>query len=414
MGYHFNPVSFWYLYSAEKNMTAMVLEVNNTFDERHMYFLGADDVALGTAGMPLSNPPVNKEQPGSAETKPLRRAWPKNFHVSPFNSRKGAYSLVAHDPLAPMLEGRGRIHNIISLSSSKNHAKLVARVFSEGDALDPSATSTWQKARFLLAWWWVGFVTFPRIVKEAVLLFFRRKLHVWYRPEPLKESLGRHADDTESHLEAFFRSYLRHLVTQCLEPLRVRYVPSGIAGSCIETMDSSAPLSAETSVQELEFKVLTPAFYSRFVYYAHDLEALFCELRENCTIWVSRPDLLPKLVFKKPPQPLHLSNRFEFGQFKMIQRLRRRPERIVRPMTSSHPSTGVAGTGPDNGQDIREFRPSSMDGYVLAHEDPEARTAYRTLVLKLFIADRIALGSMDLLRLEIFVTRGLLAWLVMR
>lgn len=55
-----------------------------------------------------------------------------------------------------------------------------------------------------------------------------------------------------------------------------------------------------------------------------------------------------------------------------------------------------------------------MDGYVLAHEDPEARTAYRTLVLKLFIADRIALGSMDLLRLEIFVTRGLLAWLVMR
>lgn len=417
LGYHFNPVSFWYLYSAEKNMTAVILEVNNTFDERRMYFLGSDDVALGTADtIPSSAPGMDsKAQPASTdEPKPLRRAWPKDFHVSPFNSRKGAYSLVAHDPLAPMLEGRGHINNIINLSSSKNHAKLVARVFSEGDALDPAAMSIWQKARFLLAWWWVGFVTFPRIVKEAGLLFFKRKLHVWYRPEPLKESLGRHADDTERHLEIFFRNYLRYLVTQCLEPLRVRYVPSGISGACVETMDSSAQISADKSVQELEFKVLTPAFYSRFVYYAHDLEALFCELRENCTIWVSRPDLLPKLVFKKPPQPLHLSSRFEFGQFKMIQRLRRRPERIVRPLTSSQQSDQATNTGPDTGQDIREFRPSSMDGYVLAHEYPEARKTYRSLVLKLFIADRIALGSMDLLRLEMLIARGLLAWLVTR
>ena len=47
--------------------------------------------------------------------------------------------------------------------------------------------------RFVSLWWWVGFVTFPRIVKEAAKLFFKRKLHVWYRPEVLHTSIGRTA-----------------------------------------------------------------------------------------------------------------------------------------------------------------------------------------------------------------------------
>jgi hypothetical protein len=36
LGYSFNPVSFWYLYNRDKQLCMMVLEVNNTFDERRM------------------------------------------------------------------------------------------------------------------------------------------------------------------------------------------------------------------------------------------------------------------------------------------------------------------------------------------------------------------------------------------
>ena len=39
LGYAFNPVSFWYLYSEKMNLKAMILEVNNTFDERRLYLL---------------------------------------------------------------------------------------------------------------------------------------------------------------------------------------------------------------------------------------------------------------------------------------------------------------------------------------------------------------------------------------
>lgn len=66
LGYTFKPVSFWYCHSAENTLRAIVVEVNNTFGERHCYLL--DKPVLGT------------EQTAS-----------KVFHVSPFNNVEGSY-----------------------------------------------------------------------------------------------------------------------------------------------------------------------------------------------------------------------------------------------------------------------------------------------------------------------------------
>lgn len=62
---------------------------------------------------------------------------------------------------------------------------------------------------------------------------------------------------------------------------------------------------------------------------------------------------------------------------------RRRPEKVERLLTSSQ----IATVQPS--EDIRGVRLSSMDEYVLAHEDERTRCLYRRLVLKLFIAYRI-------------------------
>lgn len=40
-GYTFNPVSFWYCHRADGGLRAIVVEVNNTFGERHCYLLDA-------------------------------------------------------------------------------------------------------------------------------------------------------------------------------------------------------------------------------------------------------------------------------------------------------------------------------------------------------------------------------------
>jgi DUF1365 family protein len=160
----------------------MVLEVNNTFDERRMYLLKS----------------TQTEDSESAESKhpKFKNKWEKDFHVSPFNSRKGFYSLTASDAYA-VPGASPNLDNTIVMRSSKDHAKLVARVFSDGDPIDPTTAGLLSIARFMMQWGWVGFLTFPRILKEAFNLFFKRKLHVWLRPEVLPTSLGRMATPLE-------------------------------------------------------------------------------------------------------------------------------------------------------------------------------------------------------------------------
>lgn len=409
LGYHFNPVSFWYLYDENKSLAAMILEVNNTFDERRMYFLPPDDELVSQIGhLPADE---GDAVTGERQTLPprttLKQSWPKDFHVSPFNSRKGSYSMSALDPLSPYMQGTGPVTNTINLVSSKGHGKLVARLIPEGSSIDPYTMSWFAKFGFLASWWWVGFLTFPRIVKEAGMLFFKRKLHVWFRPEPLKENIGRNADTTERQLEPIFRRYLRHLVEQSPVPLALKYVPGGIPHQVPELMLSARARTGKEAVDEIEFRVLTPSFYSRFVYYAHDVEALFCELQENCTIWISRPDLLPKFALKKPAPTLASSNYLEFAYFKIIQHLRVRPDRIERPLTSSASPAPKLQT-----VDIRGFRISPMDAYVLSEETDREKTVYRNCVLRLFLADRIALGIIPLLGLQRLLLQAALAWLL--
>jgi uncharacterized protein len=66
MGHTFKPVSFWYCHRADGGLRAIVVEVNNTFGERHCYLL--DEPAWG---------------------RELTAA--KVFHVSPFCKVEGGY-----------------------------------------------------------------------------------------------------------------------------------------------------------------------------------------------------------------------------------------------------------------------------------------------------------------------------------
>ena len=69
LGYTFKPVSFWYCHAANGNLRAIVVEVNNTFGERHCYLL---------------------DQPhGPFYGQELKAN--KVFHVSPFCTLEGGY-----------------------------------------------------------------------------------------------------------------------------------------------------------------------------------------------------------------------------------------------------------------------------------------------------------------------------------
>ncbi|MCX2863961.1 DUF1365 domain-containing protein [Paucibacter sp. PLA-PC-4] len=68
LGYAFKPVSFWYCHRTDESLAAIVVEVNNTFGERHCYLLSGPEMAYG---------------------RELSAA--KVFHVSPFCRVEGRY-----------------------------------------------------------------------------------------------------------------------------------------------------------------------------------------------------------------------------------------------------------------------------------------------------------------------------------
>ncbi|PTB38987.1 hypothetical protein M441DRAFT_145523 [Trichoderma asperellum CBS 433.97] len=401
LGYQFNPVSFWYLYSPDKILSAIVLEVNNTFGERRPYLVLRDTSEDATR---ISAPGTIHSNPSDTQ---IKASWKKDFHVSPFNSRNGSYSLLAKDPFENSMRNFCGVDITINLTSSQGQSKLFAQLRSEGEAIIASQMSLLERIKFIFSWFWVGFLTFPRIVKEAGSLFFSHQLHVWYRPEPLKDSLGRLANGNERRLEPIFRQYLRFLVEKSPNPLMVTYVPSGILESGEETFISSKASCQSEQAQHLKIRILTPVFYSRFVHFAHDFEAIFGEMAENHTIWVDKPEILPKLFLKQQSPPLQVSSFVDFMYFKLIQKLRRCPARIVRPMTSADIAKPTI-----SAEDVRSFRISPMDAFVLGHSSKETRGSYRSLLVRIFVADWLFLGMTEIVyTLELIGRFGVAWWL---
>ncbi len=95
LGHTFKPVSFWYCHRADDSLAAIVVEVNNTFGERHCYLLHGPDLAFG---------------------RELHAA--KVFHVSPFCDVAGSYRFrFLRTGLHPSAEGL-----------RKNSQRTVARI----------------------------------------------------------------------------------------------------------------------------------------------------------------------------------------------------------------------------------------------------------------------------------------------
>ena len=319
------------------------------------------------------------------------KTWMKDFHVSPFNSRKGSYSLAALDPFSTRLNGKGPVDNTITLSSSKEHSKLVARIFSTSKGLDPTSFTKWDILRFFASWWWVGFVTFPRIVREAGKLFFRRKLHVWFRPEVLKESIGRTETPEEKAIARIFRDFLKSQVEQSNLPLPVKYVPAISTKHGEEVFTSNTLPSKSTSSHEtLLFKPTTPLFYANLIRSPNIPDFITSSLQnpdtKTHTFYTSHPNLLAT-IFLHPQKP-------DAANFPLIDRLYMTLIAVLR-------------------KGSQRTQPSPLDEFAtqLRATDEGKVRAYRKATLKILISGYIAFGLVPVVDAITTTVRIWLCWL---
>ena len=149
-GYAFNPVNF-YLRMEGDELLCAVAEVNNTFGDRHIYAL------------------TDLQQEGSLK---WTARCPKAFHVSPFNDMEGEYHFTF------------RIENeeiFLGVDLWKNN-ECVMKTWIQGAGMLLSNRAITRYA--LLHPFDTALNSMPRILWQAAVLYYRKKMEVFKRPSP--------------------------------------------------------------------------------------------------------------------------------------------------------------------------------------------------------------------------------------
>ena len=150
--YAFNPVSFYLCYGPNDRLDCFVMEVNNTFQERHVYVLDQfhrDDNVWRSV-----------------------RTEPKQFHVSPFNNMHGDYDV-------SILDNEHEFDIRIDLVRD---GRCVLQTQLRGDKRPLTTGAVLNTiVRFPIR----PLLTFPRILWEAARLAYEKRLRVYHKPIPI-------------------------------------------------------------------------------------------------------------------------------------------------------------------------------------------------------------------------------------
>lgn len=132
----FNPVSVWFLYSADQKLSAMIVEVHNISQERRSFLL--------YDGFPVQGSD-DKDHPRKSNRRNLdsrvRYTHQKDFHSSEFNGRDGTYTPNAVNPMDAPRNGRGSLDASITMKSKEGEVMVVARMKSRGKPMESGKLS---------------------------------------------------------------------------------------------------------------------------------------------------------------------------------------------------------------------------------------------------------------------------------
>lgn len=155
LGMAFNPVNFYFRINEATELLQALVEVNNTFGDRHLY--------------PLSN--LQKSSDGSYTAKAE-----KAFHVSPFNPIAGEYYFTFKLNKQSVFLGIDLYEN----------EQLKMKTYMQGKAHVLNAK---QLIRYCVMHPLdTALNAMPRILFQASVLYLRKKMKLFGRPRPLSEN----------------------------------------------------------------------------------------------------------------------------------------------------------------------------------------------------------------------------------
>ncbi|THU76154.1 hypothetical protein K435DRAFT_186558 [Dendrothele bispora CBS 962.96] len=190
-----NPLTVYFCYRPGGVLWLVVLEVHNTFGESHVYLL-----EIGKGEDPID--------PSSSKRYDHRWTFPRAFHVSPFNDRQGFYTVSIKRPSHPpslsipassspplptisihlhvpsssptSTQIQTQTSSLSPTTSTPGPLKLTALLRPVSSVPLTAPNLLWTLSRYP-----VGLLlSLPRILYQAWVLHYRKKLDVYIRPEP--------------------------------------------------------------------------------------------------------------------------------------------------------------------------------------------------------------------------------------
>ncbi|KAJ5199796.1 hypothetical protein N7472_005000 [Penicillium cf. griseofulvum] len=377
-------VSFWYLYSPSQELDAMIMEINNSFDEKRNVLFQLE---------PESDKPVKEIDELEREAKYLDKnksvmslpslpsarfykgVFEKRIFASPFERVEGSISTRFIDPLHVSLQKPTvSIANVASLGLT-GESRMVTSISCREPPIDPVNATTAHLAKRAFLWTFPGTLTTPRIIFQALKIqYFQGLMRMMDRPTIQPGSVARYPTSIERRLEPFWRAFLSRCVESFPEPLELTYIPpTSISNNHVCFPSSASGIGSLGTTKSLTIEAVDPGFYTRIINYPDIWEGISHEKQQkgsyaddtSSPLVVSDIQLLHTLVFsfqkRMPPIPVELG------------------------LTLANVLAWCRGSM------------SQMDSFVLSSTAPFLHPRYTECVIQVILLHRLAMDSQSLL-----------------
>ncbi|GEL07864.1 DUF1365 family protein [Salisediminibacterium halotolerans] len=227
--YIFNPVSFFYCYDNVGELLCIVVEVSNTFSEKHLYFLDNNNQLENSIRL------IERDHAEITYEPNMRFKENKAFHVSPFNNMEGYYRFQLTD-----LKDAVQIH----IHLHREDAPVLTTNL-DVNAL-PFTDKTLFTSMFKIPF--TATIAMPQILWQAAKLYFLKGMTLHMKPKPSSELTFSTAKPS------VFLSFRMRLLFRYLERLKVGGLKIEFPDKSVKTFgDHHSSFTAELNVHDFAF-----------------------------------------------------------------------------------------------------------------------------------------------------------------
>lgn len=204
MGWSRNVVSWWYLYNEDRELDALILEINNSYWEKRNILLRIKPTSdklkppeSSETGEYLDIRQSVRSLPTATKAKFYGGEWRKYIFASPFEKVDGLVSQRMMDPLNPCAWTSDATFSNMTTLEETGEVRMATRLICDGSPIDPTLMSWRDVAKLVFQWTLPVITTTPEIIFKALKIRLLGQMKMNSKPPVRSGSVGRPIEKLE-------------------------------------------------------------------------------------------------------------------------------------------------------------------------------------------------------------------------